>query len=58
MHDDKYQCHMAARCIYIPPTNYYLPAAQQEPYNLFIFKCLFTKNAGSIFGGERQKNDH
>ena len=28
MRNDKYQCHMAA----IPPTNYHLLAAQQEPY--------------------------
>ena len=37
MHDGKQQCHMPyASMLYIPPTNYHLLAALQQPHT----KCL------------------
>ena len=40
--NDKYQCHIAASCTYVPRTNYHLPAAQQViQKSLTLYKeCL------------------
>ena len=47
MHNDKYQCHMAAK-LHLPTPNRHLLAAQQEPYNSSQKKCLrvFWKKSG------------
>ena len=37
--------------IYIPPTNYYLLAAQQEPYIFFILNASLQKMLGAFSGG-------
>ena len=49
MHNGKYQCHNNGSKLHIPPTNYHLLAAQQEPYK------KLTRNEILEFSGEEKK---
>ena len=39
--------------LHIPPTNYHLLAAQQEPYK----KASINEKFGTVSGGEKKKKD-